>query len=56
MTDRYLHIRAAEDLGGLEMYPDHTEDLRAKNGLGTGRHNRSEAQVPTNTHEGEELQ
>lgn len=25
--DRYQRIRAAEDLGGLEMYPDNTPDL-----------------------------
>ncbi len=25
--DRYAAIRSNEDLGGLEMFPDHTDDL-----------------------------
>ncbi|WP_160298493.1 hypothetical protein [Williamsia herbipolensis] len=31
MTDRYEFIRAAEDLGGIEMFPDRTPDLVKKN-------------------------
>ena len=53
-TDRYSTITAAEDLGGLEMFPDHTEDLRTKNGPGSAPTLNPGASVPTNHYEGEE--
>ena len=34
--DRYDQIQAAEDLGGIEMFPDRTPDLRKKDAPGTG--------------------
>ena len=36
MANRYSQIEATEDLGGLEMFPDRTPDLRKKETPGDG--------------------
>lgn len=53
MTDRYAAIHAAEDLGGLEMFPDRTaeprpDDLNYENAPSVGGH-RPEGFVPNSS-------
>lgn len=36
VVDRYAQIQSAEDLGGIEMFPDRTPDLRMQEALDDG--------------------
>lgn len=46
--DRYADIRDREDLGGIEMFPDHTDDLVGAQKDGpSGAPTPSEAEVHT---------